>query len=92
MQNSSTQQSEQKTFLFHERSKNSKGQRRSVAGIVEGNQLRIGVSTCGPKDQFIKKLGNKISMARAEKKPSKTITLDADQSARDVFFESLSSL
>ena len=91
MQNSSTQQS-QKTFLFHEKSKNAKGQRKSVAGIVEGNQLRIGISTCGPKDQFVKKLGHKISMARAEKKPSKVIYLDGEQSTRDVFFDALKAL
>ena len=80
------------TFLFHEKSKNEKGQRRSIAGKIENNELKIGVSICGPKDQFNRKLGRKIAEGRANKSPFKVITLSSDEDAREVFYSSLKAL
>ena len=80
------------TFVMHEKTSNAKNQRRTFKGIVKDNTLSIGVSVCGPKDQFVKALGRAISFGRAIKKPSLTLTLSADDDTRETFFNALKTL
>ena len=50
--------------------------RVTVCSILDGNTLRFGYATCASKDTFIKSIGQKISYARAMKKPYKIVTID----------------
>lgn len=82
-------------FLFHEKQVNEKGQRRTIAATVKDNTMSIGISICGPRDNFNKKLGRVIATGRANKKPSKLITIPIDQNPktiRDLFFEAVKTL
>jgi hypothetical protein len=79
-------------FLFHEKEVNSKGQRRTFAATVNNNTMSIGISICGPKDNFNKKLGRVIATGRANKKPSKTITITNNNDLRDIFFNAVKTL
>ena len=47
----------------------------TVAGVLEGTTLRIGIAQTSPCDKFQKKLGRKIASGRAENKPIKVIEL-----------------
>ena len=49
--------------------------RVTIAGIVEGNELKIGASACSPKDNFSKKIGRSIALGRATKKPCSVSTV-----------------
>jgi len=43
--------------------------RVTVCTILDGNKLSIGYATCTSKDQYVKRIGQNISKARALKKP-----------------------
>jgi predicted membrane GTPase involved in stress response len=49
--------------------------RVTVAGIIIDGILRLGVSRCSIKDNFIKAKGRMIAKARAEKRPSLTVSI-----------------
>lgn len=42
----------------------------TVAGVVDGNELRIGLAKCSTKDQFSKKMGRRIAEGRARSESS----------------------
>lgn len=43
--------------------------RVTVCSILEGDKVSFGYTVCSSKDQYIKKLGQRIAYARALKKP-----------------------
>jgi hypothetical protein len=43
--------------------------RVTICTILDGDKLSIGFTTCTGKDQFVKKIGQKIAKARAIKRP-----------------------
>ena len=49
--------------------------RFTLVGIVDEEEVRIGLSTCSEKNQFNKKVGNKIAEHRAFKRPIKTMLI-----------------
>lgn len=79
-------------FLVHDKQANSEGIRRTVSGVVDRNWLRIGISSVGPKQKFVKKLGNTIATGRAQKNPDHMIKINKDSDVRELFFSSLSDL
>ena len=46
------------TIFIHSTTKS--GRRFTIAGVPDGNKLKIGMSICNPKDQFCKKIGRNI--------------------------------
>lgn len=79
-------------FLFHEKEVNEKGQRRTIAAVVTNNTMSIGISICGPRDNFNKKLGRVIATGRANKKPFKLISINNNDNPRDLFFDAVKTL
>lgn len=57
-------------FLVHDKEQDKNNKRRTIAAIVANGVMKFGVATCGPKDQFCRKIGRQISVSRAEKTPS----------------------
>ncbi len=49
--------------------------RVTVAGIVDGKTLRLGVSRCSTKDQFSKQKGRNVAKVRATERPSKIVAI-----------------
>lgn len=45
------------------------GRRATVVGLEENGTLSLGVAISNPKDNFSKRLGKKIALGRALKKP-----------------------
>lgn len=92
----STQTNELKAdFLMHEKQSDSKGRRRTFAAIKTGKSgmtMKIGVSTCGPRDSFTKALGRKIATGRAIKNPILTVRIRKGQDEREVFYRAVSKL
>lgn len=43
--------------------------RVTICSILEGDKLSFGYTVCSSKDQYVKKLGQRISYARASTKP-----------------------
>lgn len=43
--------------------------RVTICSILDGNKLSFGYTVCSDKDQFVRKIGQKISYARALNKP-----------------------
>lgn len=76
-------------LIMHEKTTNEKGQRRTIAAKVIDNKMSIGVSICGPRDQFNKKLGRVIATGRAEKNPVKQIRIRTGEDPRVVFFRAI---
>lgn len=56
--------------------------RVTVAGIIIDGTLRLGLSRCSIKDNFIKSKGRFISKARAEKRPSLVVPVGDDPSKK----------
>lgn len=66
------------TLFYH--SAPSKGKPRvTVAGIVQDNTLRIGVSRCSHKDVYVRKLGNVMAQGRALSKKAHLFELQGEQ-------------
>ena len=63
--------------------------RRSVvAGMIIGNELRVGKSTCSLKDQFTKVKGRGIAKSRAlSENPARVQTLKGDEHVGRLFME-----
>jgi len=59
-------------IIYHGQTKN--GKRFTVVGIYDEKQnakeINYGISICGPRDQFTKKLGRTIAKGRALKNPT----------------------
>lgn len=87
-----SQSKKQSNFLVHDKQVNTNGERRTISGVVERNWLRIGISTVGPKQKFVKKLGNTIATGRAIKNPNHVIKLEKDSDVREIFFNALKDL
>lgn len=51
--------------------------RHTVAGVIDGSNIKVAVAACSTKDQFVKATGRKISLERAESNPVLTINLNA---------------
>lgn len=49
--------------------------RVTICSILDDNKLSFGYTTCSSKDQYKKKIGQRISKFRAEKKPYKVVEL-----------------
>ncbi len=66
----------------------------AFAGVIEDNNLKIAFSECSTKDVFDKKLGRKIALGRAIKKPIVIIDLTqySDKKKSDVFVEECRNL
>lgn len=65
--------------------------RATVVGIVEGNQINIGVSVCSLKDTFEKKLGRTIAMGRASKEKSRFCAIAVTKDKQKEMFYSFAS-
>ena len=50
--------------------------RVTVCSVLNGDELRFGYTTCASKDNFVKRIGQRISFARAIKKPYKVVKID----------------
>lgn len=74
-----------KPFIYCQPSANKKGRRRVIVGIVSGNSLRLGISTCGKNDQFEFETGFKIALNRSKEDPSISVKLSENQNAKKVF-------
>lgn len=61
--------------------------RSCVAGIYNEGTLVFGVSTCGNKDQFVKKIGRYIAHGRAVKKPVRVIEVKDVKQLTETFVE-----
>ena len=55
-----------------------------ICTILDGTKLSIGFATCSHKDQYVKKIGQKIAMARALKKPYATVEISNIQEIHDI--------
>lgn len=92
----STQQIEPKAdFLLHEKQSDEKGRRRTFAAIKTGKQgmtMTIGISTCGPRDTFVKSRGRQIAIGRAMKNPVMKVRIRQGQNPRDVFYRAIGKL
>lgn len=75
-------------FLVHQKEADKTNRRRTISAVYKDGKLSFGVSTCGPKDSFCKKIGRTISVNRASTAPIRQITLgDLDLPiVRQVFF------
>lgn len=66
-------------FYYH--SKPRKGKKRfTVAAVVNGDNIVIGISACSHKDAFKKKIGRDIALGRANAKPSTSIAIESNAS------------
>lgn len=50
----------------------------TLAGVLKDNNIKIGISQCSPKDQFIKKLGRIRAEGRANAKDAIIIEVPSD--------------
>lgn len=84
-----------RTLFFHSQP-NSKLRRYTTAGVVVeyGNQkrLNIGVSIVSGQDMFSKKIGRKISEARAIEKPILSLDIKGEEKFINKFIEVSESL
>jgi hypothetical protein len=67
----------QKPLIFRSAGRiTKKGTTRStIAGIVEGTNIKIGIAVCSTNDQFIKAKGRLIAVGRAVKHPETIIPI-----------------
>ena len=73
-----------KNYCFH--SAPSKDGRISIAAIfVDDNTLQFGIARCNPKDNFVKKAGQKIALQRAHNRPEFTMTVKPEESVAKQF-------
>lgn len=61
--------------------------RYTIAGVIDGNEMKFGISKCSPKDQFNRKLGRVISLGRATKHPIHTMKIPMTGNLGKVFVE-----
>lgn len=70
-----------------------KGEKRTtICGVLVGNKLHIGISTCSTKDVFVKKIGRAIAKGRALKNPEVEYTLSKNEIPIEVFIKEAKSL
>ena len=50
------------TIYVH--SKTNNGRRFTLAGVIDGNMMEVGLAVCSPQDQFCKKIGRIIALGR----------------------------
>lgn len=60
--------------------------RVTVAGVITGDTMKIGVARCSHRDSFVKKKGRYIAEARARKSPLASVTLPEDRTKLGKFF------
>lgn len=73
-----------KVFVFHSELKTSNDKRSTIVGIVDeqSSHIDIGVSVCGPNDQYHKKLGKIIAEGRAQKDRSRFCSLNVKDKSK----------
>lgn len=59
--------------------------RVTVAGVIEGGNLKVATAMCSEKDRFTKERGRHIAAARALNHPCDTVVLIADESPAQQF-------
>ena len=78
---------------YHVRTIPVKGQKRTtVSGVLSNGILRIGISTCSLKDQFIKSKGREIALGRALENPEVICTLNEDENPLAIFLKEAKTL
>lgn len=76
-------------FTFHEKSKNAKGSRRTIVATVTEKGMQFGMATCGPRDQFNRKIGREIAIGRSSKTPFMTLVANYGEDNRELFYNTL---
>ena len=84
-------------FTLHQKRAGEEKQvsRKTITAIYENGKLSFGISTCGPKDNFCRKIGKAISEGRAKKLPIKEVLIGNNldmKAARMVFLANAQSL
>lgn len=77
--------SAKKPFIYVQGASLFKQKRRVMVGIVDGSHLKIGISTCGRKDDFDFKKGFEIALNRSVESPTIAIKLKQNQNAKKLF-------
>ena len=65
-------------YFYHTPGKDGvKTKRYTIAGIVEGNVIKMAASACSLNDQFVKRVGRRIALQRAENVPYSRVAIES---------------